>query len=112
MDRTNACTGQDCRRQLDDHRQIDCHAVPLPHPKAFQHVGKTTDQAVKLSVGQCLGVTRFTLPYNGRLVTVRSVKVTVQTVVANIGLPSFKPLEEGLVRVIEDSIPFLEPMQL
>ena len=89
----------------------DEHPVALAHALVAQGVGETVHFAMKLVVGELVAVAGFAFPYEGQLVFVGRGDVAVQGVVHDIALGPCKPLVERRVGIIQNLVPFPEPVQ-
>ena len=90
--RSDAGAGQHRHSELRHHGQVKRHAVALPHPTAFQHIGKSAHPAVQLRVGDRHGaVCRVVgLPQDGSSVAMLG-QVPVQTVGGDVELCALEP---------------------
>ena len=117
MNRANSGAGQHCNCKLRDHRHINRNPIALAHPARFQDIGELAHFLVKLVVGYDSIFTRFVAFPNNRCLIALGFKMSVKTVVRNICLATFEPLDRdwsysSIVVETADVVPFLEPVVL
>lgn len=105
-----AGAGQHRNGGLRDQRHVDENSVPLLDSVALEHIGKLTNLAMKLAVGDDLFVTGLPFPDDGCLIGPRSVEMAVEAVLGGVQLSADKPI--GIRELpVEDLGPFFKPVE-
>ena len=100
MHRADTGAGQHGIGGLRNHRQVNRDSVAGFDAVVFQHVGEFGNVVVQVVIGDVFGLGRvITLPDDGRLVAALG-KVTVNTVVGDIGEAILEPFDRDVVRII------------
>ena len=103
--------------QFGDHWHIYGNAVSLSHASRLKHVGEFADLMVEFPVRQPAVFTRFIAFPDDRNLISPCFQVTVEAIVGNAGLRTFKPFDvDGsfvdVVVVCTYVIPFSEPVEV
>ena len=110
MDGADSGARKHGNRGLGNQRHVNQDTVSFFNTVPLEDIGELADLPMKLTIGQNLFFPGLSFPDDRRLVGARGVKMTVQTVVGGVGLPSDKPLGERHFP-IKNLIPFFEPMK-
>ena len=87
MDGADARAGQQRDGELRRHAHVDGDAIAFLDAEAFERVGEVLHLGVQLGVSQAANLARLALPDDGGLVAARAIEMTVDAVVAQVGLP-------------------------
>ena len=110
MNRADARTRKHRYRKLRHHPHVDHHPVPFFDFEDLENVGEFADLVVKLLVCESTDFSRFPFPDQSGLVLTRRFQMTVQAVVADVGLSADKPLGKWKLP-LHHLPPLLEPFQ-
>src|ERR1044071_1982702 len=94
MDCAYPRTSEHRDRRFRDRWHVDHDTISLANSVSLQHVREPANIAMQLLVGKCSFVSRFAFPENGRLVSVRSGEMAVETILRNVQFPAHEPLRE------------------
>ena len=111
VDGADACAGEHCDGKLGNHRHVDSDAVAFFDVECFESVCESTDASVQFLVGEDDLVAGLAFPDDGGFVLASGIEVPVEAVVADVCLSAFEPFVEWWIVVVEDFVPFFEPVE-
>ncbi len=110
MDRADARAGEHGEHRLRHVRHVDHHAIAAADAERLQHRGERVHFAMQFAIGDLVGEIRFGRHRDQRELVAARVQVPVDRVVAEVGLAADEPAPERRVRVVEDALRRLVPV--
>ena len=91
---------------------VDGDPVAFVDAHGLDDVGHAADLAVERVIGEgAVELAVLAFPDQGQLVLAIGLQMAVHGIVDDVDLAADEPLEEGLLRIVQDLVPFLEPFQ-
>src|SRR5262245_41970160 len=113
VDRPESRNGKHGDDGLRDHRHIDDNAIASPNTQRSKSAGTLGDTGLELLECEGLDGVRDRAVVNQRdLVAATTHDVPIDGVIAGIDFTPHKPSVERLVRIVEDFLPPLVPMNV
>ena len=91
VDCPDACTGEHGDGQFGGHGHVDADYVASGNILRLEHVGELANVLVQLLVGNPPRIARFAFPNNGNSVPITCGNLSVETIVAGVGLAADEP---------------------
>ena len=109
---TDPRAGQHRNGSFRNHRHVKGNQIALADPHGLEGIGGLADLRMQLPIGETPHVAWFTFPDQCRFIRPRTIKMTVEAVVGEVGGSSFEPTGKWSIRPVENGMKRLKPMQL